>query len=576
MTKIEHKKLLELAHQLGYLSYNTAGLCAGITLRWIEATYTNEEEQFKQRLDLMLTDSSLIEKINQVRDNQRQHPHHPSPDETDLLEVLAFFESLAIYQNPAFQTDLFDRALIDKSLTQISQFASSDAMKSQGGLNSIYSEVTAYTLPRLIHYLNELADIIKNSNGPNNTKMTFTIDSRKHLIGFSYHLDSDSWRFMNINHSPPIEENKNSAEIAALIFQEYTRNPACPWICLNISAIVPTNLNTNEQLEIQLQKLKQAHPLNRDLVQSGAGSELAWLAAKNGHQDVIITLHELGIDINVPTKDETPLFAAAYNGYVDVITTLYKFGADINRPDNKMQTPFLVAVCNGQLDVAIKLRELGANIHTPNIDGITPIWAAAQNGDINLIATLHNFGANISTSNNNGTTPLHIAAQKGHVNAVIKLFELGAQIDITDEEGRTPLWLAAGQGHTDVIVKLREQGAMVNKINNEGRTPIWIAAYQGHIDTIVKLHELGGDIHMPDDLGITPAWIAAQNGHIGVILKLHELGASINQSNTSGVSSLDVARQHGHTKIITTISRLINIDIKQQEGGFVSGPTMEP
>ena len=117
---------------------------------------------------------------------------------------------------------------------------------------------------------------------------------------------------------------------------------------------------------------------------------------------------------------------------------------------------------------------------------------------------------------------------------------------------------------------------MVNKINNEGRTPIWIAAYQGHIDTIVKLHELGGDIHMPDDLGITPAWIAAQNGHIGVILKLHELGASINQSNTSGVSSLDVARQHGHTKIITTISRLINIDIKQQEGGFVSGPTMEP
>jgi hypothetical protein len=59
-----------------------------------------------------------------------------------------------------------------------------------------------------------------------------------------------------------------------------------------------------------------------------------YMAAQEGHVDVIIALAKHGADLNTPRNDgATPVFIAATNGHTGVIKLLYKIGADM-KPDS--------------------------------------------------------------------------------------------------------------------------------------------------------------------------------------------------------------------------------------------------
>ena len=79
-------------------------------------------------------------------------------------------------------------------------------------------------------------------------------------------------------------------------------------------------------------------------------------------------LAELGADVNIPDKDcVTPVFIAAQNGHVDVISVLAELGADVNIPKNNGYTPLHFAALHGHTDTVRALIELRADV---NVQGI--------------------------------------------------------------------------------------------------------------------------------------------------------------------------------------------------------------
>ncbi|KAK3236814.1 hypothetical protein CYMTET_53067 [Cymbomonas tetramitiformis] len=186
------------------------------------------------------------------------------------------------------------------------------------------------------------------------------------------------------------------------------------------------------------------------------------------------------------TQDgSTPLYVAAYNGHQEVVVKLVELGANIHAADEGLRMQLAVPPCHGGY----------ADDELVWQDGYTPLHDAARNGHQEMVVKLVELGANIHTAAKAGLTPLHAAACNGHQEVVVKLVELGANIHAADETGSTPLHDAARNGHQEVVVKLVELGANIHAANKDGRTPLHAAACNGHQEVVVKLLELGANTY---------------------------------------------------------------------------------
>jgi hypothetical protein len=102
-------------------------------------------------------------------------------------------------------------------------------------------------------------------------------------------------------------------------------------------------------------------------------------------------LREYGADIDKADNDgRTPCYIAAYNGHVDVIRLLHEYGADIEKADNDGRTPCFAAAFNGHVDVIRLLHEYGADIEKANNDGETPLQIARERNKAEVVAFLEN------------------------------------------------------------------------------------------------------------------------------------------------------------------------------------------
>ena len=310
-----------------------------------------------------------------------------------------------------------------------------------------------------------------------------------------------------------------------------------------------------EAREIQ-QRTGEPIPLNfAALVGTHGGLSAIHLAAREGHGEVVETLIEGGVDINLPSAADgsTPMLVAAINGYFDLVDRLLDLGANPTLASEAGATP-LYAVLNmywapkarhpqplayeqqeiHYLDLMRRLLEAGADVNarlnrtlwytTYNRDllgvdrtGATPFWRAAYALDIPAMKLLLEFGADP------GLPTIRVPERRF------------GRTDDTDHSGLPPVPLggpavypihaAAGVGYGQGFAG-----------NSHRHVPGgWIPALRFLVE------DLGADVNARDYNGYTPLHHAAARGDNEMILYLVERGADVTAVARSGQTTVDMA-----------------------------------
>jgi hypothetical protein len=105
---------------------------------------------------------------------------------------------------------------------------------------------------------------------------------------------------------------------------------------------------------------------------------------------------DAGATVDQATTDNgtTPLYIAAQNGHSDVVRMLVDTGADVNQAKtDDGSTPLLMAVQEGHVDVVRMLVDAGANVCTARVDGVTPLSVAMHHRHTAIADILRAGGA---------------------------------------------------------------------------------------------------------------------------------------------------------------------------------------
>ncbi|GAB1201981.1 hypothetical protein APSETT445_000579 [Aspergillus pseudonomiae] len=312
-----------------------------------------------------------------------------------------------------------------------------------------------------------------------------------------------------------------------------------------------------------------------------------WLAASNGHREVVSLLveHQSNIEAKGGSPGQTALSQAARNGHYGVVELLLEKGADLESKDIDGRTPLSWAVKYRHEAIMKLLLEKGAEPKSQDIDvpslvlwasgngyevvlkllvdkgvyletkdnrGRTPLFFAVQNGNEAVINLLIDGGADLETKDISGGTPLIYAAENGHEEVVKLLVDRGAYLEAKDSRGGlTPLSLAAGNGHEAVVKLLIDRGADLEAKNTRGgRTPLSWAAGNGHEAVVKLLIDRGADLETQEFFGQRPLFCAVEHGHEAVVKLLVDKGADRNAKDIDGETLLSLAARRGHDVVV--------------------------
>lgn len=189
-------------------------------------------------------------------------------------------------------------------------------------------------------------------------------------------------------------------------------------------------------------------------------------AAEAGDIRRVKELIDQGVDVNKPTDEmlgidhKTPLYLAAINGHTDIVQLLIANGADINLLNEYGETTLHKAAEEGNEGAVTMLLDMGAKLNLQDCDGLTPLLAAAQWGKTAIVRILLDRGASINEKDHYGYTPLHRAVSHGN-KATVKLFiARGANIYQRSHKGELPLDLAQKQDIVNLIHRVMVKAQM--------------------------------------------------------------------------------------------------------------------
>jgi ankyrin repeat protein len=159
-------------------------------------------------------------------------------------------------------------------------------------------------------------------------------------------------------------------------------------------ALIAHQANPNARIQVAPPPLRGDYVTRAGFV----GATPFWLAARNGHAEVMRVLVAGGADPGLPATGDCP------------------FGTKVCIS----ATPLMMAVGFGQIEIRLP----------------------PENRALDAVQVAVKAGANVNAANEAGQTALHVAATLGKTTIVQFLAESGAKLDAKDKQGRTPLNLA--------------------------------------------------------------------------------------------------------------------------------------
>ena len=125
-----HYEIIDLGVKLGYFQ-DRKGACAGVTMAWISACLTNDEQEAKYlrfTKEIAENGSILFDKITQMQ-TKVSRKEKLSKDEKELFQYLAFYEQIKLYLSPFDHQKLFGKSINQHDVEVISQIANSTALE---------------------------------------------------------------------------------------------------------------------------------------------------------------------------------------------------------------------------------------------------------------------------------------------------------------------------------------------------------------------------------------------------------------------------------------------------------------
>lgn len=574
--------LTSLREDLGYLLPEDS--CHGFAIRWLEACLVGEENLFENRIkEIHSYGDSLIARIQEAQDKEE---NQLTEEDKTLLDIQAFFDHMELQQSPNSYTSFFGRPFSQSDIESISDIATSDAMRSRGGLCKIYSHPGMYTKEEVTQYFDKLSDVLDNATSNSaNECWGILIGEFYHTIAVTY-TPGIGWRFMDNEQYPPLVFSKEETHLLAKeIVEVLTAKPSIPHIGFNCSiftvadnALLPavtTALNQfseklalteemltresdgydlaciatqNEHTWILAEYLKYGLRIDNDY----GNYPLIYLAVLHGDLEIIDFLCHNGAEINVLSANYTPIYLAAKNGDVASISLLAKNGADVNKGDCiTLVTPVHIAAKNGHVPVITAFAKLGADLNLGDDKGATPLHAGAEENCVEAIVTLIGLKVAPNIADDNGATPLHMAAKRNSVEAIAVLIKLGANPNLRNDKGATPLHMAAKRNNTEAIEALLNREADPTLVDDNGATPLHIAVQMDNSEAIATFAKFGADLHCQLDNGVTPIFLAAQYGCISAFEQLIIAGVNVHSTCEITVENLQELACHCSEKIAT-------------------------
>eukprot|EP01095_Lingulamoeba_sp_RSL-Kostka_P007268 TRINITY_DN2298_c1_g4_i1.p1 TRINITY_DN2298_c1_g4~~TRINITY_DN2298_c1_g4_i1.p1 ORF type:complete len:339 (+),score=100.58 TRINITY_DN2298_c1_g4_i1:63-1079(+) len=248
---------------------------------------------------------------------------------------------------------------------------------------------------------------------------------------------------------------------------------------------------TGDFEKIQTILLKQETDIN---FQSCTGETSLYLAAQEGHYEVVKTLIESKANLNLTKKNGiSPLFIAVQENKVPVADLLIEKMADVNlsREEDGM-TPLLMAMHKNRNKQLIQnILAHGANINQTTIAGLSPVYLTVQKASITLLGFLTGYpecDVNIETVSN--VIPLYYSALKGYAQMVRMLLGANANVNFAREDGSTALYVASRQGSSNTVKALLEYKASINiRFKGDGPSLPYDVAVSRSTTTVMKYIE---------------------------------------------------------------------------------------
>ena len=458
-----HRKLISTCIQLGY-DIELGGICYAMTVRWLEACLLGEEAIFLQRIEDIIAYDELALSISKMKEKKGQNL---TQDDIKLLDILAFFDSLYLFQQPDKNADLFQWDYNQMHTEAISLIASSTKIQEAGGLIQRGLSLNNYSPkePILAFFLNDLSRCIDALLLPPDKVTTLLLTNDNHAIGLIYNT-KHGWACMDINQYPPKQFNPEETKaLADMIFKSFPQEPNIN-NSININSVILTTKTDFywPQLNDVLEQLKIQNNswITTTAVLRGNTAEMMCTAASFGHSAVIAELRNYPVDWH--DEAYTPAYLAAYYGHSSIIAELTKHPIDLNQSSSV---------------------------------GLAPIHAAAQEGHPLVVTELAKFNADLNKKTSDGTTAALVAACYGRNSVLTELAKYSVDFNQADCRGLTPAHIAAARGHASVLIELAKHSVDLNKQTKEGVTPAFLAAQYNKAEVLEQLIDLGADCTIP-------------------------------------------------------------------------------
>ena len=442
MPQTTHDAIVSFGRSLDY-PINLKGCCTGFTLKWLEACFLHEEQQFKARVKIICASNHQLLK-NQIFHTKAKisRGEKPSKAEYALSEIPAFYEGIELYLSAGNHDSIFGESVLFHNFAKISQFAASKKIEQLGGLTTIYTEAGIYTEEELTKHLDNLKNAIKYHQ----QNVGILLINYNHVIGLHYDIKNQTWSVMDINQWPPYQSDDNLS-IAKKIMAGFKMVSGLTNTLNNLfssfnTIIISPTLKQHPALTAQLTKLRNHHLslITKELAQRRDVTNMLYIATDLEDLDAVNQLLAKDADptITIP-EGFSSLHICAQRNHLTIAENIIKTLVEkdktefINRVLPSGSTPLLDAIANEHFKMANLLIKaiIGnkgiADLRVANVFSNMPFYVNASMisdyfRELRLAVTPADYRRLLTRPNDAGCMPLYLAANTGKLEIVEMYF----------------------------------------------------------------------------------------------------------------------------------------------------------